>query len=137
MHPLIHGLTVCPSFLGAAARVRVFVRVRGCCEGLWRREGLVGASERKLQQPGDKYLHSSKHRRTVLCSPLFIQRERARGEKVGNVQKAAHFCVFVCRDLCVQLQTFIMSAFSLIDPLIKNMNNGGIKKMLLVVSRPH
>lgn len=56
-----------------------------------------------------------------------------RGEKVVDVQKAAHFCVFVCRDLCVQLQTFIMSAFPLIDPLIKNMNNGGIKKMLSVV----
>lgn len=69
---------------------------------------------------------------------LYLSKEKERGgEKVGNVQKAAHFCVFVCRDLCVQLQTFIMSAFPLIDPLIKNMNNGGIKKMLSVVSRPH
>lgn len=30
-----------------------------------------------------------------------------------------------------------MSAFPLIDPLIKNMNNGGIKKDALGRSRPH
>lgn len=143
VHPLIHGLTVCPSFLRAAARARVFVRVRGWCGGAVGGWGVGGVRWRRRRAK-----ESFNNLATNICIPqstggLFFalrylsKKNEQRGEKVGNVQKAAHFCVFVCRDLCVQLQTFIMSAFPLIDPLIKNMNNGGIKKMLLVVSHPH
>lgn len=90
VHPLIHGSTVCPSFLRAAARVRVFVRRRG-----WREGGrwASAACKRKLQQPGDKYLHSSKHRRTVLCSPLFIERTSEGGKKLETSRKLR---IFVC-----------------------------------------
>lgn len=99
VHPLIHGLTVCPSFLRAAARVCVFVRLRGRRRGPAAGVGGVsvgGERKKKLQQPGDKYLHSSKHRRTVLCPPLFIQRERV---KEGKSWKRPESCAFLC--LCV------------------------------------
>lgn len=69
------------------------------CEWVWVRVCMFvrrGARERKLQQPGDKYLHSSKHRRTVLCSLLFIQRERVFG---GGTWKHLKSCAFLC--VCV------------------------------------
>lgn len=143
VHPLIHGLTVCPSFLRAAARVcacaRVFVRARGWGRSGW---GGRGGWRRRAKE-------SFNNLATNICIPqstgglffalLYLSKENRGGgeKKLETSRKAAHFCVFVCRDLCVRLQTFIMSAFPLIDPLIKNMNNGGIKKDALGRSRPH
>ena len=103
VHPLIHGLTVCPSFLKAASEcvcACVCVCVCVCmCVCVFVREGDQARRDRSEKE-------SSNNLATNICIPqstgvlffalLYLPRDRAEGKKSSKHLKKMCICVCLC-----------------------------------------